>query len=73
MWCGTPGPTTIGRMRGLPHRHEYLPAGFKERDHRTSAGSRMNFFLWPDPANSNRVLVYMTNWTSGLPDPDHPG
>src|SRR5688572_31614541 len=26
------------------------------------------FFLWHDPANSNRVLVYMTNWTGGLPD-----
>jgi hypothetical protein len=31
------------------------------------------FFLWHDPANSNRVLVYMTNWTGGLPDPEHPG
>jgi hypothetical protein len=31
------------------------------------------FFLWHDPANSNRVLVYMTNWTGGLPDPDRPG
>ena len=31
------------------------------------------FFLWHDPANSNRVLVYMTNWTGGVPDPEHPG
>ena len=31
------------------------------------------FFLWHDPANANRVLVYMTIWTSGLPDPDNPG
>jgi hypothetical protein len=31
------------------------------------------FFLWHDPANPNRVLVYMTNWTGGLPDPEHPG
>jgi hypothetical protein len=31
------------------------------------------FFLWHDPANANRVLVYMTNWTGGLPDPEHPG
>ena len=31
------------------------------------------FFLWHDPANSNRVLVYMTNWTGGLPDPERPG
>jgi len=31
------------------------------------------FFLWHDPANTNRVLVYMAIWTAGLPDPDHPG
>src|SRR4029079_15064669 len=31
------------------------------------------FFLWHDPANSNRVLVYMAIWTGGLPDPAHPG
>jgi hypothetical protein len=36
-------------------------------------GQSHEFFLWHDPANTNRVLVYMTNWTSGLPDPDHPG
>jgi hypothetical protein len=29
--------------------------------------------LWHDPVNTNRVLVYMTVWTSGLPDPDNPG
>ena len=31
------------------------------------------FFLWHDPANANRVLVYMTNWTGGVPDPTSPG
>jgi hypothetical protein len=31
------------------------------------------FYLWHDPVNTNRVLVYMTVWTSGLPDPDNPG
>jgi len=31
------------------------------------------FFLWHDPMNPNRVLVYMTIWTSGLPDPEHAG
>src|SRR5688572_18489322 len=31
------------------------------------------FFLWHDPANTNRVLVFMTIWTGGLPDPDRPG
>lgn len=31
------------------------------------------FFLWHDPVNPNRILVYMTIWTSGVPDPDNPG
>jgi hypothetical protein len=31
------------------------------------------FFLWHDPSNTNRVLVYMTNWTGGVPDPTSPG
>src|SRR5207247_8394881 len=31
------------------------------------------FFLWHDPANANRVLVFMAMWTGGLPDPEHPG
>ena len=31
------------------------------------------FFLWHDPVNSNRVLVFMAIWTAGLPDPEHPG
>ncbi len=31
------------------------------------------FFLWHDPANANRVLAYVTNWSGGLPDPEHPG
>jgi hypothetical protein len=31
------------------------------------------FFLWHDPANTNRVLIFMAIWTGGLPDPEHPG
>jgi hypothetical protein len=31
------------------------------------------FFLWHDPVNPNRILVFMTIWTSGVPDPDNPG
>ena len=31
------------------------------------------FFLWHDPANTNRVIAYVTNWSGGLPDPEHPG
>lgn len=36
-------------------------------------GQSHEFFLWHDPKNPNRVLVYMTIWTSGLPDPNNPG
>lgn len=36
-------------------------------------GQSHEFYLWHDPANTNRVIAYVTNWTSGLPDPDHPG
>ncbi len=31
------------------------------------------FFLWHDPANTNRVIAYVTNWSGGLPDPEHAG
>ena len=31
------------------------------------------FFLWHDPANANRVIAYVTNWTGGVPDAEHPG
>src|SRR6266480_5413805 len=36
-------------------------------------GQSHEFFLWHDPVNPNRVLVYMAIWTAGLPDPDNPG
>lgn len=35
-------------------------------------GQSHEFFVWHDPANSNRVLVYMAIWTPGLPDPENP-
>jgi len=31
------------------------------------------FFLWHDPTNTNRVIAYVTNWSGGLPDPEHAG
>ena len=38
------------------------------------AGPSHEFFLWHDPANSNRVLVYMAMFSGGgLPDPAAPG
>jgi hypothetical protein len=45
---------------------------FKSEVHDFHAQSH-EFFLWHDPANTNRVLVYMTNWTAGVPDPENPG
>ena len=49
----------------------YLPI-FKSEVHDFHAQSH-EFFLWHDPANANRALVYMTNWTAGVPDPEAPG
>ncbi len=31
------------------------------------------FYLWHDPANPYRILVYMTIWTPAVPDPNEPG
>jgi hypothetical protein len=36
-------------------------------------GQSHEFYLWHDPVNSNRVLVYVTIQTPGIPDPNHPG
>jgi hypothetical protein len=37
-------------------------------------GQSHEFFLWHDPSNPNRVLVYMAMFAGGgLPDVDHPG
>jgi hypothetical protein len=36
-------------------------------------GQSHEFYLWHDPANTNRILVYMAIWTAGLPDPENPG
>ena len=66
------GTNTIGRMETYRiDMNTCLPTAKSEIT--DFGGQSHEFFLWHDPANSNRVLVYMTNWTSGLPDPDHPG
>ena len=66
------GTNTIGRMETYKiDMNTCLPTAKSEIT--DFGGQSHEFFLWHDPANSNRVLVYMTNWTSGLPDPDHPG
>jgi hypothetical protein len=36
-------------------------------------GQSHEFYLWHDPTNPNRILVYMTIWTPAVPDPNNPG
>ena len=36
-------------------------------------GQSHEFFMWHDPVNPNRVLVYITIYTAGIPDPNAPG
>ena len=66
------GTNTIGHLETYTiDMNTCLPTGKSEIF--DFHGQSHEFFLWHDPANSNRVLAYVTNWTSGLPDPDHPG
>lgn len=66
------GTNTIGRMEAYSiDMNTCLPTSKSEIT--DFGGQSHEFFLWHDPVNPNRVLVYMTNWTSGLPDPDRPG
>jgi hypothetical protein len=66
------GTSTIGRMETYRiDMDSCLPIGKSEVTDFHSQSHE--FYLWHDPANSNRVLVYMTNWTGGLPDPANPG
>ena len=66
------GTNTLGRMETYQiDPNTCLPTGksevwdFHAQSH--------EFFLWHDPANPNRILAYMTNWTGGVPDPENPG
>ncbi|SRR5579884_934741 len=66
------GTNTIGRME--TYRIDMNTCLLTSKTQITDFGGQSHeFFLWHDPANTNRVLVYMTNWTSGLPDAEHPG
>jgi len=66
------GTNNIGRMETLRiDPNTCLPMAKSETY--DFGGQSHEFFLWHDPANPNRVLVYMTIWTSGLPDPNNPG
>jgi hypothetical protein len=62
------GTNTLGRMQAYQiDMNTCLPTFTSEVTDFHSQSHE--FFLWHDPANANRVLVYMTNWTGGLPDP----
>src|SRR5437773_8386195 len=66
------GTNAIGRMEAYRiDMNTCLPVS-KNETHDFHAQSH-EFFLWHDPLNPNRVLVYVTIWTGGLPDPDRPG
>src|SRR6185436_1487647 len=66
------GTNTIGQMETYRiDPNSCLPIS-KSEIHEFHSQSH-EFFLWHDPANPNRVLVYMAMWTGGLPDPEHPG
>jgi len=66
------GTNTLGRMQSYQiDLNTCLPTFTSEVTDFHSQSHE--FFLWHDPANTNRVLVYMTNWTGGLPDPERPG
>ena len=66
------GTNTLGRMEAYRiDMNTCLPTAKSEVVDFYSQSHE--FFLWHDPANTNRVLVYMTNWTGGVPDPTSPG
>ena len=66
------GTNTLGRMESYQIDMNTCLAVAKSETTDFHSQSH-EFFLWHDPANENRVLVFMTNWTGGLPDPEHPG
>ena len=66
------GTNTAGRMETYRiDPNTCLPASKSEDDRLPFAVARI--LPLARPANANRVLVYMTNWTGGVPDPEQPG
>ena len=63
---------TVGRLATHEADMETcLPIGQSETH--DFGGPSHEFFLWHDPGNSNRVLVYVAMYAGGgLPDPDRP-
>jgi len=66
------GTNTAGKMDAYRIDPNTCQVISKSTTHDFHAQSH-EFFLWHDPVNANRVLVYMTIWTAGTPDPDNPG
>ncbi len=66
------GTRTIGRMETFAIDIDTcLPLG--KSDVHDFAGPSHEFFLWQDPANSSRLLVYVAMFAGGgLPDPENP-
>jgi hypothetical protein len=66
------GTNTIGRME--TYRIDLNTCQPISKSETTDFHAQSHeFFLWHDPLNPNRVLIYMAIWTGGLPDPEHPG
>ena len=66
------GTRTIGRMETFEIDMETCVPLRKSEVH-DFAGPSHEFFLWHDPANSSRVLVYVAMFAGGgLPDPENP-
>ncbi|MEE8249435.1 MAG: hypothetical protein V3R59_04325 [Gammaproteobacteria bacterium] len=66
------GTRTIGRMETFEIDMESCLPLRKSEVH-DFAGPSHEFFLWHDPANSSRVLVYVAMFAGGgLPDPENP-
>ena len=66
------GTNTLGRMETYRINMTTCLPEWKS-DITDFGGQSHEFFMWHDPANANRILVYMTNWTSGLPERELPG
>jgi hypothetical protein len=66
------GTSTLGQMQTYRiDQNTCLPMRASEIT--DSHSQSHEFYLWHDPANANRILVYMTNFTGGVPDPNNPG
>ena len=67
------GTSTIGRLETYQVDMETCLPVFRSATYDFNGPSH-EFFLWHDPANSNRVLVFMAMFAGGgLPDPENPG